>query len=143
MRRGKKKRCRNRGARPKPQWGLHAKASVVCDALGNPLAFRLTPGQRHEITQAEALRAVLGDRGYDSNTFIERAEGLGAEAVIPSKKNRTELRQIDRELYKDHNKVERFIGRVKHYRRVATRYDKSVLSYTSFLHVACIMTWLL
>lgn len=136
--------------------------TVVCDALGNPLAFSLLPGQRHEITQAEALleealrkeqlptevqrqelRAVLADKGYDSNAFVAHVESLGAEAVIPAKKNRNEPREIDRELYKDRNKVERFFGRIKHYRRLATRYDKSALSYASFLHVACIMTWLL
>ena len=135
---------------------------MVCDALGNPLAFRLTPGQRHEITQAEALlgqalphkrvptaaqrqglRAVLADKGYDSDALVEHVRSLGAEAVIPSKKNRNEQRGIDRELYKERNKVERFFGRIKHYRRVATRYDKTAGSYTSFLHVACIMTWLL
>lgn len=139
--------------------GFSTKVSVVCDALGNPLAFRLLPGQRHEITQAEALleealrkkqlstevqrqelRAVLGDKGFDSSAFVAYVEGLGAEAVIPAKKNRNEPREIDRELYKDRNKVERFFGRIKHYRRLATRYDKSALSYASFLHVACIMT---
>ena len=136
--------------------------SVVCDALGNPLAFRLTPGQRHELTQAEALieqalieeraptaaqrqelRAVLADKGYDSGALVEHVRGLGAEPVIPSKKNPKEQRAVDRELYKDRNKVERFFGRIKHYRRLATRYDKSALSYASFLHVASIMTWLL
>jgi transposase len=140
---------------------------VACDALGNPLAVRLTPGQRHDLTQAEALldeallnealpercalserqrqevQAVLADKGYDSEAFVERVERLQAEAVIPSRKNRRAPRTIDRELYKDRNKVERFFGRIKHYRRVATRYDKSAVSYLSFVHVACIMTWLL
>ena len=139
---------------------------VVCDALGNPLSVRLTPGQRHDITQAEALveeahaheapqrrvlsqaerqriEAVLGDKGYDSDAFVERVEALEAAAVIPSRKRRKQPRAIDRELYKDRNKVERFFGRIKHYRRVATRYDKSAVSYLSFVHVACIMTWLL
>ena len=134
---------------------------MLCDALGNPLAVRLTPGQRHDITQAEALldetsqrcwpveaaceqlKAVLADKGYDSNAFLECIARLEAESVIPSRKNRKQEREIDRELYKDRNKVERFMNRIKHYRRVATRYDKTAVSYLSFVHVACIMTWLL
>ena len=133
---------------------------MASDALGNPLAVRLTPGQRHDITQAEALleeaperyglsegerqevKAVLADKGYDSAAFVERVGGLKAEAVIPSRKGRKQPREHDRELYKERNKVERFFGRIKHYRRVATRYEKSAVSYLSFVHVACIMTWL-
>lgn len=89
------------------------------------------------------LRAVLADRGYDSNAFVDRIEQAGAEAVIPSRKNRHEQREVDQELYKGRNKVERFFNRIKHYRRLATRYEKTALSYAAFLHVACIMTWLL
>ena len=115
------------------------------------------PGQRHEITQVApllkwctltdraraAVKAVLGDKGYDSNAFVEQIIGLEAEAVIPSRKSRKEPREHDAELYKERNKVERFFGRIKHYRRIATRYEKAVRNYESFLHVACIMTWLL
>jgi putative transposase len=68
---------------------------------------------------------------------------LEAEAVIPPKKNRTQQREIDRELYKDRNKVERFIGRIKHYRRVATRYEKTARNYLAMLHLVSAMVWLL
>jgi transposase len=64
---------------------------------------------------------------------------LKAEAVIPSKKNRNEQREIDRELYKDRNKIER----VKHYRRVATRYEKTARNYLAMLHLVSAMVWLL
>lgn len=125
--------------------------------MGNPLAFTVTPGQRHEITQAELLlkrctpteeertqvKAVLGDKGYDSNAFVAQILSLEAEAVIPSRKGRKAPRAHDVDLYKERNKVERFFGRIKHYRRIATRYEKAVRNYESFLHVACIMTWLL
>jgi len=63
--------------------------------------------------------------------------------VIPSRNNAKRPREIDRELYKDRNKIERFVGRVKHYRRVATRYEKTARNYMAFLHVASIMTLLL
>lgn len=134
---------------------------MVCDALGNPLAITLTGGQRNDITQAEplldaaveaialttedteAIRAVLADRGYDANRLVERIDALGAEAVIPSRKNRTALREHDAELYKERNKVERFIGRIKHYRRVATRYEKTARNYLALLHLVGAMVWLL
>ena len=67
----------------------------------------------------------------------------GRRSVIPSKKNRHQQREIDEELYKDRNKVGRFFNRIKHYRRLATRYEKTALSYAAFLHVVCIMEWLL
>ncbi len=117
----------------------------------------LTAGQRNDITQAEplvasvartvddteAIRAVLADKGYDSNDFVEQIEALGAEAVIPSRKNRTVAREHDVELYKDRNKVERFFGRIKHYRRVATRYEKTARNYLAMLHLVSAMVWLL
>ena len=91
-----------------------------------------------------AVQAVLGDKGYDSNDLVKHIESeFEAEAVIPSRKNAKHPRETGRELYKDRNKIERFIGRVKHYRRVATRYDKTARNYMAFLHVASIMTLLL
>lgn len=129
----------------------------MTDGLGNPLTFILTPGQAGDCPKAEpllafcggeeekaAVEAVLGDKGYDSNDLaIHIEEHFEAEVVIPSRKNATEPREIDRELYKARNKIERFIGRVKHYRRVATRYDKTARNYMSFLHIASIVTLLL
>ena len=114
----------------------------------------MTPGQRHDITQAEPLlktlsptqrlevEAVLADKGYDSNAFIAAIAAFEAQAVIPSRKGRKAPRAHDVELYKERNQVERFFNRIKHYRRVATRYEKSVENYLSFLHVASIMAWL-
>lgn len=97
----------------------------------------------HNEAQCQELKAVLADKGYDSTAFLPYIEGLEAEAVIPSRKNRKKPREIDRELCKERNKVERFFNRIKHYRRVARHYDKSSVSYLSFVHVACITTWLL
>jgi len=117
--------------------------------LGNPLRFILTPGQRADITQAEALvvgfspEAVIGDKGFDSDDFIAYIEALEAKAVIPPKKNRRIQRALDTNLYADRNKIERFFGRIKHYRRIATRYEKTARNYLAFLHVASIVTLLL
>ncbi len=114
----------------------------------------LTPGQRSDITQAEALvapwtqppyavEAVIADKGYDSDRFVAFVEAKEAEAVIPSRRNRKEQREIDKNLYEDRNKVERFLGRLKHYRRIATRYDKTARNYLSFVYLASAMIWLL
>lgn len=94
-------------------------------------------------TQRDELKAVLADKAYDSDAFVAQILSLEAEAVIPSRKGRKEPRLYDSELYKERNKVERFFGRIKHYRRIATRYEKSAQNYLSFLHVVSIMVWLL
>ena len=90
-----------------------------------------------------ALGAVLADKGYDSDDLLRYVASLKAEAVIPAKKNRTIQRPLNRELYKDRNKVERFFGRVKHYRRIATRYEKTARNYMAMLHLVSAMVWLL
>lgn len=109
----------------------------------------LTPGQRHDVTQAEVLLegyradAVVADRGYDANWLVAQIEASGAEAVIPAKRNRRVLREYDANLYADRNKIERLFGRLKHYRRVATRYEKLGRNYLAFVHLAATMTLLL
>jgi transposase len=109
----------------------------------------LTPGQQADITQAEGLllgieaEAVVADKGYDADALIEHIEAGGATVVIPPKRNRREQREYDRNLYADRNKIERFFGRIKHYRRVATRYEKTARSYLGMVQVAAIMTLLL
>ncbi len=129
--------------------GFSTKLHAAVDALGNPLGFTLTPGQRADITQAEALvephspGAVIGDKAFDSDAFIAFVEAKEAEAVIPSRRNRKEQREIDENLYKDRNKIERFFNRIKHYRRIATRYEKTGRNYLAFVYLASIMTLLL
>ncbi|WP_272501911.1 IS5 family transposase [Salinibacter ruber] len=98
-----------------------------------------TPDARQRLS----LGAVLADKGYDSDDLLEYVASLKAEAVIPAKKNRTVQRPLNRELYKDRNKVERFFGRVKHYRRIATRYEKTARNYMAMLHLVSTMVWLL
>ena len=117
--------------------------------MGNPLRFLLTPGQRNDITQAGGLlggyeaEAVIADRGYDADWLVEQIEAAGAEPVIPPKANRTEQRAYDANLYADRNKIERLFNRLKHYRRVATRYEKLGRNYLAFVHLAAAMTLLL
>ena len=113
------------------------------------MRWLLTPGQRNDVTQAEALLngltmgAVVADRGYDADWLVARIAAAGAEAVIPPKANRIERRAYDANLYADRNKIERLFGRLKHYRRVATRYEKLGRNYLAMVYVASIMTLLL
>ncbi len=99
-------------------------------------------GQRADITQAKSLLsgyeadAVLADRGYDASELIDWLEETHTEVVIPSKKNRIIDRQIDENLYKDRNKVERYFNKLKQYRRVATRYEKTPVSFVGFVYLA-------
>ena len=72
---------------------------------------------------------MLADKGYDSAALVEQIEAMGAEAMIPSRKNRKEPRTHDSALYKERNRVERFFRRTGHYRRMATRYEKAVRNY--------------
>ena len=128
--------------------GLTTKLHAATDALGNPLRWLLTPGQRNDITQAKALldgietTAVVADKGYDADWLVTRVEAAGAAAVIPPKSNRKVLRGYDANLYADRNKIERLFGRLKHYRRVATRYEKLGRNYLAMVYVASIMTLL-
>ncbi|GAB3832975.1 hypothetical protein GCM10028895_51420 [Pontibacter rugosus] len=87
--------------------------------------------------------AVVADKGYDSSSFAKVIADLNAEVVVPSRSNSKQPRQIDGNLYKDRNKIERFFNRIKHYRRIATRYDKTASSFLAFLHPAATMTLLL
>jgi transposase len=112
--------------------------------LGLPVEFKLTPGQAADVTQAEALlenhdfELVLGDKGFDSKKLIAYIQSRGAEAVIPPRSNLKDQREYDRHLYKERNLVERFISRIKQFRRVATRYEKTARNFLAFVHLASI-----
>jgi transposase len=113
-----------------------------------PVKLLLTPGQAADVTQAKALiqdipiEIVIGDKGYDSRAVVEEIEAQGAEPVIPSRKNCKEPRKYDQDRYKDRNLVERFWFKLKQYRRVATRYEKTARNFMGFILVASIMVLL-
>lgn len=118
------------------------------DALGNPVRILLTAGQGHEAPIARALlegyetEFVLGDKAYDAKSILLTVTNMGAEAVIPPRSNRKEQREYDQELYKERHLVECFIGKLKHYRRCFSRFDKLARNYLSFLHFASTLIWL-
>jgi transposase len=112
------------------------------------MAIQLTPGQAGDAPRAAALlagwrrgqaRAVVADRGYDSDAIVRRVRSLRARVVIPPLKCRTHQRRYSRKLYRGRNVVERFWNRVKRHRRVATRYDKLDVCYLAFVHLASVL----
>lgn len=117
----------------KSRGGLSTKIHAAVDALGNPVRFILTAGQYSEIRQADALIEgfsadyVIADKGYDSDLFIVAIESGEAIAVIPPRRNRTTARAYDEHLYRERNLVERVFQKLKHYRRIATRYERLAL----------------
>ena len=85
---------------------------------------------------------MLADKGYDAEYIIDQILAQGAIAVIPPRSMRKIHRNYDVDLYKERNLIERMYGKLKHFRRVATRYDKLALSYLSFVLIAAIYLWL-
>jgi transposase len=129
--------------------GFGTKLHIAVDGLGNPVEFILTGGQEADINQGVALmeghdaKAVIADKSYDGDDFVAAIVASGAEPVIPPKKNRIFKREYDKDIYKERNLAERFINRIKQFRRVATRYDKMARNFLGFVHVAAIMVLLL
>ena len=78
---------------------------------------------------------VVADKEYDSNCFTEAIRQLGAQVLIPYRANAKQPRLIDKNLYKDRNNLERFFNRIKHYRPITSRFDKTNVSFLAFLHL--------
>jgi transposase len=129
--------------------GFSTSIKALVDALGNPIQFVLTAGQTNDITVADTLledwkekiRYLLADKGFDADWFVELLSKHSIIAVIPSKSNRKIQREYDKDLYKERNVVERFFNKIKHYRRVFSRFDKLDTAYLAFLSLASVMIW--
>ena len=128
--------------------GFSTKIHVAVDGLGNPLRFRLSAGQQHDMTCAEALidgyssEYVIADTSYDAMAFVESITCMGAVPVIPPRANRREPRTYDIHVYKDRHLVECFINKIKHYRRVFSQFDKLATRYMGFLSFVAAIIWL-
>ena len=128
--------------------GHSTKIHLATDALGNAIRFILTGGQRNDITQAQALienlfpEYVLADKGYDADKFVLLLKKRNSKVVIPSRVNRKIQREIDLDLYKERHLIECCIGKLKHFRRVFSRFDKLAKNYLSFVQFASTIVWL-
>jgi transposase len=122
---------------------LSTKIHALVDALGNPLGFFLTPGQAHDLQGADALLpqmqadTLLADKAFDADErVIEPLRAAGKNPVIPPKSNRKVPRAFDKELYKARHLIENFYCKLKQYRAIATRYDKTARNFLAAIHLA-------
>jgi len=127
---------------------LTTKIHVLADTQGRPLRFILTGGEAHDLTTVADLLAdrtadgVIADRAYDSNAVRQLITDAGAEAVIPAKRSRSVFIPHDKLAYRLRNRIERFINKLKHFRHIATRYDRRAVHFLACLHLASAMIWM-
>jgi transposase len=122
--------------------GNGSKIHAIVNPLGHPVKLKLTGANAADSPHLPELiagietDAVLGDKGYDSDANREAIRARGAEPCIPPRKNRTDPIEYDRHLYRERSAVELYFGRIKQYRRVATRYEKKAKNYLGFVWLA-------
>jgi transposase len=121
----------------------------MVDALGNPLAFLLTPGQAHDLAGADAFiprmaaGALLADKAFDADQrVIAPLTAAGKTAVIPPKSSRRSPRTYDAELYKARHLIENFYCKLKQFRAIATRYDKTARNFLAAIYLVAATIWL-
>jgi transposase len=108
----------------------------------------LTGGQVHESRTAEAMLdgvegdAVIADKAYDSNAIRHAVKAAGMKVVIPSNQSRKKRIRHDKVLYRERNRIERCFNKLKHFRRLATRYDRRAHHFLAFLCLAAAMLWM-
>ncbi len=146
--------------------GLSTKLHLRTDGHGRPLVLLATPGQRHEVTQLQRLLdggavrrsgadgrpgrgqprrrpvKLVADKGYSFPSARRLLRRRGIRAVIPTKSDQRRQLGFDRAAYRGRNQVERSVGRLKQFRRVATRYDKRAVNYLAWVTLATAVTWL-
>ena len=128
---------------------MTTKIHALTDARGLPIKVLLTPGQAHDLLGADTLLTtlgegdiILGDKAYDANWLRQRIEAQGAAPNIPDKSNRKERHCFSKTLYKERNRVERFFNKIKHFRRIATRFEKHAQNYLAMIKLASIRIWM-
>ena len=145
-------RRRKRGAAEhgigRSRGGLSTKIHLVVDALGLPLVFEITEGQRHDSRPASALiqlamsRRLLADKAYDSDSFRACLNDQSCDAIIPSNGSRAQKLALDKELYKARSEIECTFSLLEQARRFATRYEKTLRNYVAVVAIGCALLWL-
>jgi transposase len=145
---------------------VSTKLHLRVEGGGRPLVLLATPGQRHEVTQLERLLdagavkrsgpdgrpgrgrprrrpvRLVADKGYSYRSVRAELRRRGISAVIPAKSDQRRQPASDRAAYRGRNRVERSVGRLKQFRRIATRYDKLAVNYLAWVRLAAILIWL-
>lgn len=129
--------------------GLTTKLHALVDAKGRPIRIKLTAGQASDIASAKDLighlepgSVLLADKGYDANELRAAVRDRRAWANIPPRSNRKDPICFSKHLYKDRNLVEPFFNKIKHFRRIATRFDKTAENFLAAVKLACVRVWL-
>ncbi len=129
--------------------GLTTKIHALVDACGLPIVLKITAGQAHDGRSATDMLGslgrgdiLLGDRGYDSDALRLDLATRGARANVKLMPNRVNLPPFNKQLYRKRNLVERFFNKLKHFRAVATRYDKRDDNYLASVNLAAARIWM-
>lgn len=129
--------------------GNTTKIHIAADAHGYPIDFEITGGEVHDAKAApEVIRKLdraehlIGDKGYDSEEIRAQARGKKMNPIIPRRSNSKKPNpEFDSHLYKMRHLVENLFARLKHYRSIATRFEKLARNFRSLLYLACSMIW--
>jgi transposase len=128
---------------------LSTKIHVLVDGEGLPLRILLSPGQASDKAAVPELivgiapgRDLVADRGYDARAIIDQVTAIGGRPHIPTCRDRKVQRSVDRELYRHRNLIERFFNKLKHFRRIATRYDKTARNFLAAIMLAASRLWI-
>src|SRR3954454_3757438 len=131
------------------QGGLTTKIHATVDALGNPVGFPLTGGQAHDLVGADALlpeleaETLIADKAFDSDErVLEPLADARKTVVIPPRKTRKAPRAFDKDLYKARHLIENVFAKLKQFRAIATRYDKTAQCFLAGMHLAATAIWL-
>jgi transposase len=140
------------------QGGFSTKIHIRAERQGKPVVFVLTGGERHEqpvlpslldrgaVTRRGRFRLrparLAGDKGYSSRAVRAQLRRRRIRAIIPTKQGQRRQPQFDRTAYRERNRVERLINRLKQYRALATRYEKLAVTFHALLIIAAILIWL-
>ena len=129
---------------------LSTKIHFASDALGYPLGFIVTAANVNDYDQCKPLLAkhlkprgfAIMDKGYDSDSIRAYVNQLGGIAVIAANASRSKKPEFDQHLYRERHRIENLFARLKSFRRISTRYDKLLGTFSSMLSLACLLVWL-
>ena len=127
---------------------MSTKIHALVDALGNPVGFYLTGGEAHDLVGADQLLptmqadTLIADKAFDADErVIQPLAAAGKVAVIPPRANRQLSRSYDRDLFKARHLIENFFARLKQFRAIATRYDKTKRNFLAAIQLVAAVIW--
>ena len=128
---------------------MSTKIHALADALGNPISFFLTSGEAHDLVGADHLLpsmqadTLIADKTFDADErVLAPLAAAGKTAVIPPKANRRISRDYDRDIYEARHLIENFFAKLKQFRAIATRYDKTARNFLAAVHLTAAAIWL-